>query len=76
MVEMILQVRGVSVPTSVPTPPPKQATAPPRAPPARALVPVLRTQAQVRGTGHLLPKPSSAVPVNNGQLPKPTLAKP
>merc|ERR1719446_1427928 len=69
---MILTARGIHVPIA--TPAPKPAVVKP--PAARALVPVLRTQAQGQKTGQLLPKPTGprllpAAPIKTGQLPEP-----
>jgi hypothetical protein len=76
MIDMILQVRGIQIPRAPPAP----AAKPAGPPPARSLMPVLRTSAQVQGTGQLLPKPTGpklvpSAPVKSGKLPEPALVK-
>lgn len=74
MIEMILVARGISVPR-VYNPPSRASDTPP----ARSLAPVLRTQQQVKGTGHLLPQPTGAKPLSSASptpAPKPSLPEP
>merc|ERR1719443_1790655 len=81
---MILTAKGIGVPrVMVPTRPAPVPETPPAAPPARSLAPVLRTQAQVKGTGQLLPKPTGPKPLTSAAtaatkpaLPEPTRAVP
>jgi len=85
MIEMILAVKGGGVPRAPAPVVAKPPVAIPGAAVTRSLAPVLRTQAQVQGTGQLLPKPTgpklvpssgTTVATTRPSLPEPAEAKP